>query len=108
MKGPYRTDMLNHVVEITIKPDQIDSFKAFMKAYLPATAEYDGCYFLSLVQSNTDPQKFFFFETWRSPEVLSAYHKWRGKSEELAEMFAAPPKANQCSAVFISAPEHAS
>jgi quinol monooxygenase YgiN len=106
--GPYRSDQLNHVVEIMVKADRVDDFKSFMKDYLPGTAAYDGCDYIALVQSNGDPQKFFFFETWRSAEVLAAYHQWRGRNEALGEMFAGPPKANQCSAVFVSTPENAS
>jgi quinol monooxygenase YgiN len=107
-RGPYRHDLLNHVVEITIKTEKIEYFKNFMRDYLPATVEFPGCEFLYLMQSNADPRKFFFFETWRSPEVLAAYHKWRGRNDQLVEMFMEPPKAHQGSGVFVSSPEHAS
>jgi quinol monooxygenase YgiN len=99
-QGPYRTDLLNNIVEVTVKPEDVEKFKAFMVEYLPETAAFRGCEFVYLMQALSDSQKFFFFETWESQERLSAYHAWRGQNKAIADMFAAPPRVHQGRGIF--------
>jgi quinol monooxygenase YgiN len=104
-QGPYRTDLLNNIVEVTVKAAEVENFKAFMVEYLPATAQFQGCEFVYLMQALSDGQTFFFFETWESQERLSAYHAWRGQSKTLAEMFEAPPKIHRGRGIFSAPPK---
>lgn len=76
-------------MEISIRPDQIESFKISMHAYRPIPSATTGEY-LPLVQSNANPQEFFI---WRSAEVFRGYHEWRCRNEVLEEMFAEAFKA---------------
>jgi quinol monooxygenase YgiN len=102
-QGPYRTDLLNNIVEVTVKATEVENFKAFMIEYLPSTAAFPGCEFVYLMQALSDGRTFFFFETWESLERLNAYHAWRGQNKPLAEMFEAPPKVHRGRGIF-SAP----
>jgi quinol monooxygenase YgiN len=104
-QGPYRTDLLNNIVEVTVKAEEVENFKAFMIEYLPTTAAFQGCEFVYLTQALSDSRKFFFFETWESPERLNAYHAWRGQSKLLAEMFEAPPRVHRGRGIFSAPPK---
>jgi len=103
-QGPYRTDLLKNIVEVTVKAAEIENFKAFMIEYLPATAAFSGCEFVYLMRALSDSQKFFFFETWESLERLNAYHAWRGQNKLLAQMFEAPPKVRRGWGIFPAPP----
>ena len=104
-QGPYRTDLLNNIVEVTVKTSEVENFKAFMIEYLPATAEFQGCEFIYLMQALSNSRTFFFFETWESLERLNAYHAWRGQNKLLAEMFDAPPKVHRGRGIFSAQPK---
>jgi quinol monooxygenase YgiN len=104
-QGAYRTDLLNNIVEVTVKAAEVENFKAFMIEYLPATAAFQGCEFVYLMQALSDSRTFFFFETWASLEQLTAYHAWRGQNQRLAEMFEAPPKVHRGRGIFAAPPK---
>ena len=86
--------MPNVVATLTIKEDQIENAKSFLKqlsadtlAKEPGTLEY------TVHQRKDDPKVFVFFEKYESDEALATHSKnLREVGGEFAKLLAGPPE----------------
>lgn len=90
-------------VQIQVKPECIEAFKAATLANARASAQEPGVARFDIWQQNDDPAKFCLMEVYRSAEGHAAhretahYAKWR---EVVADMMAIPRTAQKYTNVF--------
>jgi len=59
--------------ELVAKPGKEEELKRAALALIEPTRREEGCVQYDLHQSDTDPARFFFFENWRSKEILDRH-----------------------------------
>jgi quinol monooxygenase YgiN len=85
--------MLNVHVNIQVKPDQIDAFKAASVENARNSLREPGIARFDVLQQQDDPTRFMLVEIYRTPEAPAAhkqtahYQKW---AETVADMMAVP------------------
>ena len=81
--------MLALHVQIQVKPDALDAFKAATLANAAATRQEPGVVRFEVGQQTDDPTKFMLYEVYRSPAAHAAhretphYAAWRTAVEGL-------------------------
>ncbi|HOD47253.1 MAG TPA: putative quinol monooxygenase [Opitutaceae bacterium] len=81
--------MLALHVQIQVKPDAIDAFKAASRANAEASRREPGVLRFDVGQQADDPTKFMLYEVYRSPEAHAAhretahYAAWRAAVDSL-------------------------
>ena len=92
------------LVEVNIKAERLTDFLELIK-YDAEHSENDepGCLRFDVVQDNSDPNKFFFYEVYLDENALKAhqasahYPRWRAAA---AEVLAEPAVASRCTTIF--------
>ena len=82
------------LLEIQVKPDQVDTIKQVFKDILGDTRAYDGCQGVEVTQNNDDPTNIVLVEKWDTRAHYEKYFAWRqetGAIDALGDMLAAPP-----------------
>jgi autoinducer 2-degrading protein len=92
------------VVPIKVKPEMRDKFLAAAEDdSICSVRDEPGCLRFDVLQDNTDPNKFFFYEIYKDEAAYKAhqqtphYPRWR---EAAAVCLAEPTQASRCSTVF--------
>lgn len=81
--------MLALYVQIQVKPDALDAFKAATLANAAATRQEPGVVRFDVGQQTDDPTKFMLYEVYRSPAAHAAhretphYAAWRAAVDDL-------------------------
>ena len=90
------------ILEISLKPDEIDSAIALFKESLPDTRAYDGCQSIEVIQGDDDPTCLIVYEKWESRSHYEKYLAWReetGFLDKLGAFLAGPPKITYLNSV---------
>ena len=92
------------VVPLKVKPEMREKFLAAAQDdSICSVRDEPGCLRFDVLQDNTDPNKFFFYEVYLDENALKAhqasahYPRWRAAA---AEVLAEPAKASRCTTVF--------
>jgi len=92
------------IVPIKVKPEMREKFlAAAMDDSICSVRDEPGCVRFDVLQDNTDPNKFFFYEVYQDAKALEAHRasahfpRWRAAA---AEVLAEPTSAIHCSTVF--------
>ncbi|MGW0044421.1 putative quinol monooxygenase [Rhodococcus sp. NPDC003348] len=82
------------VLELTFKPDALDTAREVMTRVLKETRAFPGCQGVDAVIDAKDPNTWRFIETWESAEHDAAYRKFRageGAITDLGPLLAGAP-----------------
>ncbi|GAB2631159.1 antibiotic biosynthesis monooxygenase [Prescottella soli] len=82
------------VLELTFKPESLDSAREVMTRVLEETRAFPGCLGVKSVVDTKSPHVWRFVETWQSAEHDAAYRKFRageGAITDLGPLLAGPP-----------------
>lgn len=92
------------VVALKVKPEMRDKFlAAALDDSTCSVRDEPGCVRFDVLQDNTDPNKFFFYEVYQDESAYKAhqasahYPRWRAAA---AEVLAEPSNASRCSTVY--------
>jgi len=92
--------MLALLVSVKIKPAMREQFlKAIEDDARCSVRDEPGCLRFDVLQDNSDPNKFFFYEVYRDETAFKAhqasahYPRWRAAA---AEVLAEPTSASRC------------
>lgn len=104
MRGPLRCDaMLVVHVQVRVKPECVEAFKAATLANASASVRETGIARFDVVQQQDDPTRFVLVEVYRTPTAPAAhketphYATWR---DTVASMMAEPRTSVKFSNVF--------
>lgn len=61
-------------VTVKIKKTKIDEAKRFFRSFIAPSRAESGCVQYEALQSTDNPQIFYFFEKWKSPEAFKAHN----------------------------------
>ena len=82
------------LLEVTVKPESVEEFKAYMKEILPSTRTYSGCLGVDLQVNQDDATNMVAVEEWETREHHQKYAAWRtetGVLGHIASMLAGAP-----------------
>ena len=92
------------VVPLKVKPEMREKFLAAAEEdSICSVRDEPGCLRFDVLQDNTDPNKFFFYEVYRDESAVEAhraaphYARWRAVA---AEVLAEPTNASRCTTLF--------
>lgn len=76
---------MTHVVvaEFQVQPDKVEEFAAFMRRHAELSRAEPGCRAFEVVQSQTDPAQFLFYEVFDDEAAYTVhraaphYQRWR-------------------------------
>jgi quinol monooxygenase YgiN len=68
-----RRDLLTVIAYMKAAPGKRDELKAALEALIEPTTQEAGYVNYDLHQGTEDPDRFFFYENWESPEHLDAH-----------------------------------
>ena len=92
------------VVPLTVKPEMREKFlAAALDDSTCSLRDEPGCLRFDVLQDNSDPNRFFFYEVYRDEAAVEAhrasthYARWR---EIAPEVLAAPTNASRCTTIF--------
>ena len=92
------------VVPLKVKPEMREKFLAAAQDdSICSVRDEPGCLRFDVLQDNSDPNRFFFYEVYRDEDAVKAhqasahYARWRAVAGEL---LAEPTNANRCTTVF--------
>ena len=95
------------VVPLKVKPEMREKFlAAALEDSTCSVRDEPGCLRFDVLQDNTDPNKFFFYEVDQDEKAVEAhramphYARWRAAA---AEVLAEPTNAHRCTTVFPKA-----
>lgn len=71
------------VLEIKVKPENVDDVLATISDQLPETRDYDGCIEVYAYQDQDDPTTIVAIHEWEKREQYEEYFEWRGKRGDL-------------------------
>lgn len=83
------------LLEIQVKPEEINAVKAMLKEVLPDTRAYAGCQGIDIYGNLDDNGNLVFYERWASRDHYQKYLNWRmetGVLDKLGAKLAGPPK----------------
>jgi len=95
--------MLVMQVNVKVKPEMIEAFKAATKVNAEASLKEPGIARFDCLQKTADPNRFLLVEAYRTPDAPAAhkatahYAAWR---DAVAPMMAEPRTSVMCSNVF--------
>ena len=87
------------ILDLQIKPDEVDAAKALLERVLEQTRAFDGCLGVEVVQDVRDPAHLIAIERWESVEKDDAYRAWRageGAITDLPPLLAGAPRLAVC------------
>jgi (4S)-4-hydroxy-5-phosphonooxypentane-2,3-dione isomerase len=92
------------VVPLKVKPEMREKFLAAAQDdSICSVRDEPGCLRFDVLQDNSDPNKFFFYEVYRDEDAVKAhqaaphYARWRAVAPEV---LAEPTNANRCTTLF--------
>ena len=92
------------VVPLKVKPEMREKFlAAAQEDSICSVRDEPGCVRFDVLQDNTDPNKFFFYEVYLDESAVEAhrasphYARWRAVAPEV---LAEPTNANRCTTLF--------
>jgi autoinducer 2-degrading protein len=91
------------VVPLRVKPEMREKFLAAALDDSTCSLQEPGCLRFDVLQDNTDPNRFFFYEVYRDESAYKAhqatahYPRWRAAA---AEVLAEPTSASRCTTVY--------
>ena len=92
------------VVPLKVKPEMRDKFLAAAQDDSTCSVRDEpGCLRFDVLQDNTDPNRFFFYEVYVDEAAVEAhraaphYARWRAAA---AEVLAEPTNAHRCTTLF--------
>jgi autoinducer 2-degrading protein len=92
------------VVAVKVKPEMREQFlAAALEDSTCSVRDEPGCVRFDVLQDNSDPNKFFFYEVYRDEAAIEAhraaphYARWRAAA---AEVLAEPTNATRCITVY--------
>lgn len=91
------------VVPLKVKPEMREKFLAAALDDSTCSLQEPGCLRFDVLQDNTDPTRFFFYEVYRDESAYKAhqatahYPRWRAAA---AEVLAEPTNASRCTTVY--------
>jgi autoinducer 2-degrading protein len=91
------------VVPLKVKPEMREKFLAAALDDSTCSLQEPGCLRFDVLQDNTDPNRFFFYEVYRDESAYKAhqatahYPRWRAAA---AEVLAEPANASRCTTVY--------
>jgi quinol monooxygenase YgiN len=65
------------LLELQLKPDDLEKSYQVLKEILTDTRAFDGCLGVDVLIDNADPAHLVVHETWASVEQDNAYRAWR-------------------------------
>jgi quinol monooxygenase YgiN len=92
------------VVPLKVKPEMREKFlAAALDDSTCSVRDEPGCLRFDVLQDNTDPNKFFFYEVYLDENAVKAhqasahYARWRAVA---GEVLAEPTNASRCTTIF--------
>ncbi|MSP97453.1 MAG: antibiotic biosynthesis monooxygenase [Betaproteobacteria bacterium] len=96
------------VVPLKVKPEMREKFlAAALDDSTCSVRDEPGCLRFDVLQDNTDPNKFFFYEVFyevyldenafKAHQASAHYPRWRAAA---AEVLAEPTNASRCTTIF--------
>jgi len=92
------------VVPLKVKPEMREKFlAAALDDSTCSVRDEPGCVRFDVLQDNSDPNRFFFYEVYRDENAYKAhqapahYPRWRAA---VAEVLAEPTSASRCTTIF--------
>lgn len=82
------------VLELTFKPDSLESARTVMARVIAETRKFPGCVSVQSVVDSKSPATWRFVETWKSAEHDAEYRKFRageGVITDLGPLLAGAP-----------------
>ena len=82
------------LLEVSLKPENVDDFMNFMKSELRHTRGFDGCNGLTVHKNQDDSNNMVIVEDWDSRQQYEKYLAWRterGDLEKLAALLTGEP-----------------
>ncbi len=82
------------LLELQVKPDQVDTLKQMFEEALPDTRGFDGCIKLDILVNQDQPANMVLVQTWQTRAHQARYSSWRQETGFIAKMgalLAAPP-----------------
>ncbi len=61
------------LVKMRFRKEEVENFKSIFRERRMRIESFPGCYSVRLLQDREDPQLFFTYSVWRSPEDLGKY-----------------------------------
>jgi len=91
-------------VPLKVKPEMREKFvAAALDDSTCSVRDEPGCFRFDVLQDNTDPNKFFFYEVYLDENAFKAhqasahYPRWRAVA---AEVLSEPTNAHRCTTIF--------
>lgn len=81
------------LVEVNVKPESVNEFKAYMKEIFPDTRTFKGCRGIELQVNQDDPTNMIAVEEWETREDHQKYAAWRtetGAVDRIVSMCSGP------------------
>ena len=81
------------LVEVNVKPESVNEFKAYMQEIFPGTRAFPGCRGIQLQINQEDATNMIAVEEWETREDHQKYAAWRtetGAVERIVSMLAGP------------------
>ena len=92
------------VVPLKVKPEMREKFlAAALDDSTCSVRDEPGCLRFDVLQDNSDPNRFFFYEVYKDEDAFKAhqasahYPRWRAAA---AEVLAEPTNASRCTTVY--------
>ena len=74
------------LLEINVKPENVNDVTNFMRDELHATREFEGCNGLTVHSSQDDPNTLVLVEDWDSRPHYEKYLGWRTERGDLEKL----------------------
>lgn len=65
--------MINRIVRLSFKPENVDAFLAVFESSKLLIANFDGCNGLKLLQDTNDKSVFYTYSLWQTENDLENY-----------------------------------
>ena len=82
-------------IDLSVIPEKVEEFLAFIKDIAPDTRAYDGCQLFDIWKDQDTPGRVLFYEIWDSRGHQEKYLAWRaetGLMDKLGPFLTAPPE----------------
>lgn len=76
------------VVELSVKPDKVETLKTMWREILGDTRAFDGCIDIYIYEDQDDPAHFALIENWQSRAHYDKYLAWRTETGFLEQVTA--------------------
>jgi quinol monooxygenase YgiN len=81
------------IIEMWIKPEDLETYSTYLKEILPGTKSFEGCQKIEIRTNPEDPTHILFQVNWSDVGQMMKYVAWRGEtgvSAKLEAYFAKP------------------